>query len=410
MKLILKLVILGIVAFFVFNYSESHSIRLKGKYPGNNDSWTGPDIARLLAIREKDNQPVVRERSSDPGMRNNNRPPFTAEFLKERELQRSANVSWIKTATRTYSPGSWFMLMQYDMLPSSAEVDVDVGGVASSQKPADTFHYLRGRTIIDLLESMEKNVHEIAHCYFSQNVFRYLRENNMKMAEGDVCGYIYISPSRSFYISFPEKALFPSHDLAAVIPEKLRTYRFNPYIEGSTSTQGDGVIGLLDELHAYYLGSEYCFDMLEPYKTAAGTDAAGLFEWVTHTQSSMTAFYEFDFFIREYLLYMKQNHTADYDMLRSYRPFTESYLTLRHLYKELTDKYQDRIKDEMKHLNSSRNSIARIDKGWLWVRVGKSNVSSGTPIFSKEREILMPVLDSRRYRDIEDDFPDKEIY
>jgi hypothetical protein len=37
-------------------------------------------------------------------------------------------------------------------------------------------------------------------------------------------------------------------------------------------------------------------------------------------------------------------------------------------------------------------------------------VSSGTPIFSKEREILMPVLDSRRYRDIEDDFPDKEIY
>ena len=407
MKLILKLVILGIVAFFVFNYSESHSISLKGKYPGNNDSWTGPDIARLLAIRKKDNQPVVTERSSVPGMRNNNRPPFTAEFLKERELQRSVNVSWIKTATRTYSPGSWFMLMQYDMLPSSAEVDVDV---ASSQKPADTFHYLRGRTSIDLLESMEKNVHEIAHCYFSQNVFRYLRENNMKMGEGDVCGYIYISPSRSFYISFPEKALFPSHDLAAVIPEKLRTYRFNPYIEGSTSTQGDGVIGLLDELHAYYLGSEYCFDMLEPYKTAAGTDAAGLFEWVTHTQSSMTAFYEFDFFIREYLLYMKQNHTADYDMLRSYRPFTESYLTLRHLYKELTDKYQDRIKDEMKHLNSSRNSIARIDKGWLWVRVGKSNVSSGTPIFSKEREILMPVLDSRRYRDIEDDFPDKEIY
>jgi hypothetical protein len=60
----------------------------------------------------------------------------------------------------------------------------------------------------------------------------------------------------------------------------------------------------------------------------------------------------------------------------------------------------------MKHLNSSRNSIARIDKGWLWVRVGKSNVSSGTPIFSKERELLMPVLDSRRYRIIEDDFPD----
>jgi hypothetical protein len=405
MKLILKLVILGIVAFFVFNYSGSHSISLKNKYPMNNSSWTGPDIARLHAIREKDNHPVVPERSSFPGMRNNNRPLVTAEFLKERELQRSASLNWIKTETRTYSPGSWFMLMQYDMLPSSAEISMGGGGVVSSQKPADTFHYLRGRTRVDLLESMEKNVHEISHCYFSQNVFRYLRENNMKMTDGDVCGYIYISASRSFYISFPEKTMFPSHDLASVIPVKLRTYRFSPYIDGTTSTQSDGVIGLLDELHAYYLGSEYCFDMLEPYKIAAGTDAAGLFEWVTHTQSSMTAYYEFDFFIREYLLYMKQNHASDYDLLRSYRPFTESYLTIRHLYKELTDKYQDRIKDEMKHLNSSQNSIARIDKGWLWVKVGKSNVSSGTPIFSKEREMLMPVLDSRRYKDIEDDFP-----
>ena len=407
MKLILKLVILGIVAFFVFNYSESHSISMKDKYPVNNSSWTGQDIARLRAIREKDYHPVVTERSSVPGMRNINRPSFTPEFRKEMEMQRTASVSWVKTATRTYSPGSWFMLMQYDMLPSSAEVGVDDGGVFSSQKPADTFHYLRGRTRVDLLESMEKNVHEISHCYFSQNVFRYLRENNMKMTDGDACGYIYISPSRNFYISFPEKALFPSHDLASVIPEKLRTYRFNPYIEGTTSTQSDGVIGLLDELHAYYLGSEYCFDMLEPYKTAAGTDAAGLFEWVTHTQSSMTAYYEFDFFIREYLLYMKQNHAAGYDLLRSYRPFTESYLTLRHLYKELTDKYQDRIKDEMKHLNSSQNSIARMDKGWLWVKIGKSNVSSGTPIFSKDREVLMPVLNSRRYKDIEDDFPDQ---
>lgn len=406
MKLILKLVILGIVAFFVFNYSESHSISLKGKYSLNGDSFTGKDIARLLAYREKENEPIVPERSSVPDMKNNRRPPFSAGFLKERELQRSADVSWIKTATRTYSPESWFMLMQYDMLPSSAEVGVDDGGVAASEKSTDTFHYLRGRTRIDLLESMEKNVHEIAHCYFSQNVFRYLRENNMKMAEGDVCGYIYISPSRYFFISFPEKAMFPSHYLAAVIPEELRPYRFNPYIEGSTSTQDEGVIGLLDELHAYYLGSEYCYNMLEPYKTAAGSDAAGLFEWVTHTQSSMTAFYEFDFFIREYLLYMKQNHASDYDMLRSYRPFTESYLTIRHLYQDLTDKYQDRIKNEMKHLNSSRNSIARMEKGWLWVRVGKSNVSSGTPVFSKEREMLMPVLGSRRYREIEADFPE----
>jgi hypothetical protein len=147
--------------------------------------------------------------------------------------------------------------------------------------------------------------------------------------------------------------------------------------------------------------------MLEPYKTAAGSDAEGLFEWVTHTQSTMSAFYEIDFFIREYLLYMKKNHTANYEMLRSYRPFTESYITLYKFYKDLIDKYQNRIKDEMKLLNSAGDAGARIEKGWLWVKAGKSNVSSGTPIFSKEKDVLIPMLESRRYRDIEDDFPMK---
>jgi hypothetical protein len=404
MKLVTKLVILGIVALFIFNYSESHNISINNKHPGNYNSLAGADIIRLLANREKGNEPAVEGKSSVPDMRNNFPRPFTPEFRRELELQRAANVNWIKSSSQKYSPDTWYMLMQYDMLPSSAEVDVNNGGTASSEKPTDTFHYLRGRSRIDLLASMEKNVHEIAHGYFDQNVYRYLQKNNLKMTYGDVCGYIYISPSKSFYISFPGKAMFPSHDLAADIPKELRTYRFGTYIEGSTSTQGDGVIGLLNELHAYYLGSKYCFDMLEPYKTAAGSDAAGLFEWVTNTQSTMSAYYEFDFFIREYLLYMKKNHAADYDMLRSYRPFVESYLTLRQLYKELIDNYQDRIKDEMKHLNSSRNAIARTEKGWLWVRSGKSNVSSGTPIFSKERDILQPVLDSRRYKDIEGDF------
>jgi len=405
MKLILKLVILSIIVLFVFNHSESHNISIGKKYPVNDASLTGANIVRLLSNRERENGSGIPEKSSFADMGNNIRPPFTAEFRKEMELQRAANISWVKESTQHYSPDSWYLLMQYDMLPSSAEVGVDDGGVASSNKSVDTFHYLRGRSRIDLLISMEKNVHEIAHGYFDQNVYRYLRENNLKMTSGNVCGYIYISPSRSFYISFPVKALFPSHELAAVIPQELRTYRFDTYIEGSTSTQDDGVIGLLNELHAYYLGSQYCFDMLEPYKTAAGTDASGLFEWVTNTQSTMSAFFEFDFFIREYLLYMKKNHAADYEMLRSNRPFAESYMTIRHLYTELIDKYQNCIKDEMKHLNSAGNAVAKIEKGWLWVKAGKSNVASGTPIFSKEREILMPVLYSRKYREIEEDFP-----
>jgi hypothetical protein len=403
MKLVLKLVILGIVILFVYNYSESHDIRIREKYFMKNNFPEGANFTGRSANNERINRPGG---PPDRPMRNNNNPAFTAEFRKNMELERTANVSWIKEATMTYSPDSWYMLMKYESLPESAETTADDGSIVTSGKPTDTFHYLRGRTKIDFLSSMEKDIHESAHGYFDQNVYQYLLENNLKMISGDACGSIYISPEKHFYISFPFKALFPSHELAAVIPEDLRTYRFGTYIEGSTSTQSDGVIGLLNELHAYYLGSKYCFDMLEPYKSAAGSDAAGLFEWVNHSQSSMSAFYEFDFFIREYLLLMKKKNAADYAMLKSDRSFTEAYLTLRQLYKELIDNYQSRIGYEMKRLNSSGEQIAKINNEWLWVKSGRSNVSSGTPIFSDERKILMPVLDSRRYRNIAEDFPD----
>jgi hypothetical protein len=119
----------------------------------------------------------------------------------------------------------------------------------------------------------------------------------------------------------------------------------------------------------------------------------------------MTAFYEFDFFIREYLLYMKKIYAANYEKLKLYRPFTEAYMTIYTLYKELIDNYQEHIKDEVKLLNSSGNAEAKIEKGWLWVRAENSNVSSGAPIFSEYSETLLTVLESRRYTEIERDFP-----
>jgi hypothetical protein len=294
--------------------------------------------------------------------------------------------------------------MSYDTLPVSSSAPLLNGGVVTSQKSAGAFAYLRGWTRIDLLVSMEMNVHEIAHGYFDQNVFRYLLENDLDFNPDNANGFIYITAHQSFLVSFPFKAMFPSGELAAVIPADLRTYRYDTYIKGTTSTQSEGVMGLLNELHAYYCGSRYCFDMLEAYKTAAGSDEAGLFEWVTHTQSTMSAFYEFDFFISEYLLYMKRKYPQNYELLRSYGPFTESYKTLLNLYNDLIDKYIDRIQDEMDILNSSGKSEIKLTDGWLWIKSGGSHISSGTPLFSDERKTLLPVLEGRRYKEIEEDF------
>jgi hypothetical protein len=162
-------------------------------------------------------------------------------------------------------------------------------------------------------------------------------------------------------------------------------------------------------LHSYYLESKFCFEMLEPYKIAEGSDASGFFEWVRNTQSKMTAFFEFDFFIREYLLHMKRKYISEYKELRNNRPFTEAYSAISTSYEELINKYLQKINIEMASLNSSGKVEVSLDGNDLWVREGNSDTSIGTPVFSADREILMPVLESNRYQEIIADFPDIRI-
>jgi hypothetical protein len=307
------------------------------------------------------------------------------------------DLAWIKSRTKSLSPDSWDMLMKYEALPSNPVVPQKGGGTISSEKSVGTFAYLQGNSRLGLLASMETNVHEIAHSFFSQNVFQYVIENDLELDWENAEGYVYVDPRISFFVEFPRESLFPSSELGPLIPKNIRTFRFDPYITGNTSTQSQGVIGLLDELHAYFLGSRFNFEMLDAYKEAAGSDSGGLFEWVTHVQSSMAAYYEFDFFILEYLLHMKNKNPAAYASLKSYTPFVKAYSTVRSLYSELNDKYFERIRSEMKAVNSSGKAQVRLENGRIWIRNAGSRISNGTLIFSEDRGKLLPVLKSSRF-------------
>ena len=330
-------------------------------------------------------------------------------FNKIAKEKVSDEKEWVKNATRAYSPDSWELLMQYESIPEILEAEAVDGRIATSEKSVGTFYYLEGKNKIDLLASMATNIHEIAHVYCGLNIFRHARENGLKLDMSKAEEFFYYSPGRSFFISFPLRSLFPSRELKASIPKPLRTFRYDTYIDGITSTQSEGVIGLLNELHSYYLESKFCLEMLEPYKTVYGSEASGFFEWVHNTQSKMTAFYEFDYFIKEYFLHMKHKYPSRYDELKRYRPFVEAYSAIRSSYEELISNYLLKIKNEMAVLNSSGKAKVTLEGYDLWVREGSSDTSTGTPVFSKDLEILAPVLESDRYREIAEDFPDMRI-
>lgn len=317
---------------------------------------------------------------------------------------KAENMEWIKALTQEYSPASWYLLMQYDHLPPQLEAPGVDGKTLSSPKPAATFSYLEGTSKLELLQSMATDVHEISHGYLSFNKYRYAKEKGISLNWDNAEGYFFLTPSISYFVSIPHKLLFPSKELVSEIPENLRTYRFNTYIDGETSTQADGVIGLLNEFHAYYLGSKFSYEMLKAYQQVEGSDAEGLKTWISNTQSSMTAYYEFNFFIMEYLLHMKKTRPTDYDLLKSNQPFVEAYAATHSLFKSLTISYQQKIESEKMRINGTGEAEVTIDNNTVWVREAGSSTSNGATIFSDDRAKLMNVLTSNRYADIVTDF------
>lgn len=325
-----------------------------------------------------------------------------SERIPEAETYES-NVNWVKQVTRQYSPDSWILLDQYEKLPSRQEINLREGLTISVKKPVNTFHYLTGKNRAELLLSMSTNVHEISHAFFRTNSLKYAKDKGIQLNWDNAEGFIYLSPSDFHFVSVPRKILFPSKELAAAIPLKMKTFRFETYIKGNTSTQDEGIMGLLNEFHAYYLGSRYTFEMLEAYKMSDGK-AKGFHHWVSHSQSTMSAFYEFDYFIREYLLYMRENHSDDYAFLKSNIAFQKALSGVHVSFGKLVNTYEETVYRQMKILNESKAGEAVIEDDMLWVTPHGSKIRMGTTIFSEDKAKLVALLQTNRFSSVEKDF------
>ena len=290
-------------------------------------------------------------------------------------------TSWILGRMQSHSPSSLHLLKSYDKLPSQLEIDRG-GAVISSSKTTDALNYLDDSDYESALTSMSTNVHEIGHAYGGLLHFAQLMSCNCEQTIEfeDIQQGFYHAPGEEYWIDIEEGYIFPSNELSETIPYELQTFRYDTYIEGTSSTQGDGVIGLLDELNAYYLGSKYQYDMLPVYKEVFGSDY--LDQWVMHSASEMTAFFEFDFFIKEYLLYAKNYAPATYNYLKNSPAFRKAYQTTHSKYRQLTNAYVTKIEAEK--------------------NVAELNYDS--PFWEDDYPRLKERLDSGIYRGIELDF------
>lgn len=324
---------------------------------------------------------------------------FRNEFQGRSE---SENMQWAKEVTERYASNAWSLLMLYDALPSYQEVESVDERVMTTQKTASAFAYLDGGSATELLGEMATNVHEIAHGFCSQYAFSHARENGLKMNWDDASLAYYLSFSSIYMVTFPKASLFPSAELVSEIPRDLRTYRFDTYVNGRTSTQSEGVLGLLDEFHAYYLGSRCGYDLLDAYMLAEGSVTMGFLEWIRSLQSTMTAYWEFDFFIREYLLHMRTRYPDDYALLVHRGEFADAYSGFRKAYGDLVSNYVARITETADRLEASGEAEVTIEDVMIWINYTGDLHKQGVTFFDDAKAILEPVINSSRYDQVEE--------
>ena len=290
-------------------------------------------------------------------------------------------TSWILDRMHSHSPSSLQLLKSYDKLPSQLEISRGES-VISSNKNTDALYFLEDQDYQSALVSMSTNVHEIGHAYGGLIHFAELMNCNCPktITFGDIQQGFYHAPGEEYWIEIEEEYIFSSNELSETIPYELQTFRYDTYIEGNSSTQAHGVIGLLDELNAYYLGSKYQYDMLPVYKELFGSDY--LNQWVKHSASEMTAFFEFDFFIKEYLLFAKNQEPATYTYLKNSPGFRKAYQTTHRKYSQLTKAYVAKIEVEKK----------------------LAELNYDSPFWEDDYFRLIERLGSGRFRSIEFDF------
>ncbi len=140
----------------------------------------------------------------------------------------------------------------------------------------------------------------------------------------------------------------------------------------------------------------------------------GFYQWIIDSRSSMTALFEFDFFILEYLLYMRSHYPQNYESLKLYQPFHDAYAAVRIKYRDLLSSYLNKIQEEIKNHNTTATIVYSVEGNTLWMKDTESNRHTGTQILMNDMNTVLPILKSARYIEIKKDFPvvfpERDIY
>ncbi|MFZ9981278.1 MAG: hypothetical protein ACO3FI_04505 [Cyclobacteriaceae bacterium] len=287
------------------------------------------------------------------------------------------------------------ILIRYESLPEKLSRPTKNGGTITSTAGNDIFMYVNFATESSLLASLDVNIHELNHALTNAWFWEWARINRIT-AGTNFNYYFYIKPGTEFAID-TELNLFPSGVLKDVIPPHLKTFRFDTYIAGNTSTQGHGLLGLLDEFNSYLHGFKTSLLLRDAFLSSADQlKGRNYTDWLMGAGTSMEAYYEFRFFILEYLLYARGQHTELYKNIKNEAWVGKVFNAISEEYYEYIKSWQYEV-TEGYITYANKNNIATRSIPGTKIMFGSSESYSGFIVRMEDYYRLFDVLESGRY-------------
>jgi hypothetical protein len=232
-------------------------------------------------------------------------------------------------------------------------------------------------------DSINTIVHEIAHGYMGE-----LADRNS----------LYYIASRDERIMVPLTSVFFSREMVPTFPERLRTFRFDTYVncsEDELGSQAEGAYGLLDEMNAYFIGTKASWDLL-PYFRSRGADApwSSFFSAVNGT---LYGILEFKLYVLKYLEYAQANRPAVYRDITANASFAKAFLAVDRASRLFINDYltgKEKVYAELRALGFE----AREEGEYLLIARGNADRCAGT--FMDVYTLLAQELEKKEYQEL----------
>ncbi len=298
--------------------------------------------------------------------------------------------------TRRLAPEEFEILLRNQQLPATVSFTTASGGTRMSPHDGNSFAYLHADDPVDLLGEMDTNIHEINHGLTHDWAFHHLSKNGVRLSDR-MLYYFYIRPGEEFFVN-SGIAFFPSRDLVPDIPADRQTFRFGTYVDGTSSTQDHGLLGLLDEFNSYFHSLKVSWLLKPAYLEVESDPASAYINWIRAMSSVGEAYYEFRFFIFEYLLHARSRKPEVYQAIRADTRFRDVFNSVSGNYGFYIRALEQQFLTGWKDYAASRNLQFRLSDNTVFM--GRGSSMHGFSILLEDAEILKPVLSSNRYTDV----------